>query len=144
MCNIKKEQTNTLLNHENYKTYTLEYFMQQSQNISADKPGSSKIYHDTIMETWRMTIQLEEERVWFLSVFINEDNTLNKFSLDKELASDSHYEFKAEAEIRKELFQKGDEEKFLHEILIAFLKNQSGEKLLAVLRPYITAQYHFD
>ena len=144
MCNNKKEQTDTFLNHEDYKTYTLEYLMQQSQNISEDKPGSSKIYHDTLMETWRMTIQLEEERIWFLSVFINEDSTFKKYSLDRESASDSHYEFRAEAEIRKELYQKGDEEKFLHEILIAFLKNQSGEELLAVLRPYITAQYHFD
>lgn len=144
MCNIKNKQTKTDLNHENYKTYTLEYLMQQSQNVNEYKPGSSKIVHDTCMENWRMRIQLDEERVWFLSVFINEDHTFHKFSLDKEVASDSHYEFKAEAEIRKILYQKGDEDKFLHEILIAFLKNQSGEKLLAVLRPYITAQYHFD
>lgn len=144
MFDDKEKQTNTLVTHENYKTYTLEYLMQQSQNISVHKPGSSKIFHDTSMGNWRMTIQLDEERIWFLSVFVNEDNTLNKFSLDKELASDSHYEFKDEAEIRKKLYQKGDEEKFLHEILISFVKNESGDKLLTLLRPYITAQYHFD
>ena len=144
MCNIKITQTKTVPDHKSYKTYTLEYFMQQSQNINEYKPGSSKIFHDTLMENWRMTIQLDEERVWFLSVFINEDRTFNTYCLDKETASDSHYKFKAEAEIRKILYQKGDEEKFLHEILIAFLKHQSGEKLLAVLRPYITAQWHFD
>lgn len=132
------------LKHKNYKTYTLEYLMQQSQNIHTYKPGSSTVFHDISLKKWRITIQLDEERVWFLSVFINEDNTLDRFSLDEELASDSHYEFLAEAEIRKRLFQKGDEKKFLHEIMIEFVKNQSGNKLLGVLRPYITAQYHLD
>ena len=90
-----------------------------------------------------MRIQLDAKRAWFLSVFISKDNTLDKFSLDQELASDSHYEFKAEEEIKRKLFQKRDEKKFLPEILIKFEAAHSGEALLTTFGPYIAAQYHF-
>ncbi|MCM1307545.1 MAG: hypothetical protein NC223_02990 [Butyrivibrio sp.] len=100
--------------------------------------------YDISLKKWRMKIQLDKARVWFLSVFIKEDNTFSGFSLDEESASDSHYEFKDEAQIRKSLFKEGDEEKYLHEVFIAFVKKQGIKKLFETLQPYITARYHYD
>ena len=144
MSIILRKMADWLIKQDNYKTYTLEYLLHQPRNTGVHKPGSSTVFHDTSINKWRLKIQLDEEQVWFLSVFINENNTLDKFSLDKELASDSHYQFNAEGEIRKALYQKGDEKKYLHEILIKFVKQQGGDKLLTVIYPYITGQYHSD
>ena len=105
--------------------------------------GDRWVWHDRSMNQWRLTVQLEETRYWFLSVFIKEDGTFNKFSLDYEGASDSHYEFASEAEIRDILYQPGDERLLFDEILIRYTAQHSGDALLRLISPYITAQFHF-
>ena len=55
------------------------------------------------MEKWRLRIQLDSKQLWFLSVFVRDDGRFEKYSLDKETANDSHYEFTNEQVIRKNI-----------------------------------------
>ena len=64
--------------------------------------------------------------------------------VDYEGASDSHYEFRNESAVRKALYQDGDEDRFLDEIFIRYIAENSGFRLLDVIEPYITAQFHYD
>ena len=84
--------------------YTLKYLRSLEGKKRNYTVGDRWVWHDRSMNQWRLTVQLEETRYWFLSVFIKEDGTFNKFSLDYEGASDSHYEFTSEAAIRDILF----------------------------------------
>jgi len=117
------------------KTYTLQYIMEHEQDRFC------RVFHDVSIKKWRMTLQLEEKRIWFLSVFFNDDGTFSKFSLDAEYASDSHYEFYAEDKIRELLYQEGDEDRYFHEILIRYVQNQSGSALLSLIEPFITMSF---
>ena len=123
--------------------YTLKYLRSLEGKKRNYTVGDRWVWHDRSMNQWRLTVQLEETRYWFLSVFIKEDGTFNKFSLDYEGASDSHYEFASEAEIRDILYQPGDERLLFDEILIRYVTQHSGDALLRLISPYITAQFHF-
>lgn len=126
------------------KTYTLQYLIAHEQDNEIYLPGSCRVFHDVSIKKWRMTLQLDAERIWFLSVFFNDDGTFSNFSLDEEYASDYHYEFYAEDKIRELLYQKGDEGKYFHEILIRYVKNKSGSDLLSLIDPFITMRFHYD
>ena len=90
-----------------------------------------------------MTVQLDQDREWFLSVFFMEDGKFDKFSLDEETASDSHYEFDDEAAIREMFYMQGDEKRYLDEIFVRCIAEYGGKKLTKLLTPYLTAQYHY-
>ena len=107
-------------------------------------PGRCSVTHDQSLHEWRMKIRLEETRLWFLSVFVNENGTLDKYSLDEEAACDSHYEFINEKKIRRLLYEKGDENRYLHEIFMRYVQKYNGFKLVELIKPYITAQFHYD
>lgn len=132
------------LHHENRRRYTLDYIMAQESHSGERFPGACAVRHDKSMHKWRLQIQLDQERQWLLSVFVHEDGSFDKYSLDREAASDSHYEFQAEQEIRKKLYVSGDENQYFHEILIRYVKEHGGEALRSLIMPYVTAQYHFD
>ena len=85
--------------------YTLKYLLSLEGKKRNYTVGDRWVWHDISMKQWRLTVQLEETRYWFLSVFIKEDGAFNKFSLDYEGASDSHYEFANEAAVRDILYQ---------------------------------------
>ena len=126
-----------------FKKYTLEY-IQSFKGIQREpRVGGRSAWHDVILKKWRLTVQLEETRYWFLSVFINDDGSFDKFSLDEEAASDSHYEFGNEAAVRARLYQPGDEELLLDEILARYVARNGGRALLGVIWPSVTAQFHF-
>lgn len=91
-----------------------------------------------------MRVQLDTQCLWFLSVFIRDDGSLEKYSLDQETASDSHYEFVEEQKIRNRLYIPRDENKYFHEILIRYINEHSGNALLNQIEPYVTAQFHYD
>lgn len=95
------------------------------------------------MGKWHLQIQLDNERLWYLSVFVRDDGSFEKYSLDKEAANDAHYEFVEEQNIRKSLYVSGDENKFFHEVLIRHVKEHSGEALRSQIMPYVTGQFHF-
>lgn len=128
-----------------YKQYTLEYILENKKR-PPERPlsGRCSATYDKTLHNWRITIQLEEKRLWFLSAFINECGTLDKYSLDKEDAFDSHYEFTDEKAIRNLLYEKGDENRYLDEILSRYLKSHSSAELLNLIMPYVTAQFHYD
>lgn len=127
-----------------YRQYTPNYIWDcKNGTRPGSGPGSCRVTHDAPQRQWRMRIQLEEKRLWFLSVFMSEGGALNKYSLDEESASDSHYEFTDEAKIRSLLYEKGDENRYLDEIFIRWLGSHSGKDLLRLIMPYVTAQFHF-
>lgn len=78
-----------------------------------------------------------------MSVFIRDDGIFENYSLDKESANDSHYEFVEEQKIRKNLYISGDENKYFHEILIRYIQEHGGDSLLSQIMPYVTKQFHF-
>lgn len=123
--------------------YTLEYAMAAKSTSGNCVPGACSVRYDSFEEKWHMRIQLDAQRLWFLSVFIRNDGNLEKYALDKEAANDSHYEFVEVQKIRDRLYVPGDEKKYFHEILIRYIREQSGNALLTQIEPYITAQFHY-
>ena len=94
-------------------------------------------------DTWRLTVQLDKAGIWFLSAFIGSDGKLKKYSLDRETANDSHYEFCDEYSIRKIMALPEETESDFADVLIRY-GNQYGEKsMLDVILPFVTKQYHF-
>ena len=108
------------------------------------RAGARRSRHDMTMRKWRLTIQLDDQGIWFLTVFVNDDGSFDKYSLDHEVASDSHYEFRDEKGLRNKIYRPGDENKYLAEVLISYVKIYGGSALLSKLYPFITAQYHYD
>ena len=106
-------------------------------------PGACRVRHDQFMKKWHLQIQLDTEHLWYLSVFVRDDGSFEKYSLDKEAANDSHYEFVEEQKIRKSLHVTDDENKYFHEVLIRYVQAYGGEALLSQIMPYVTEQFHF-
>ena len=93
-----------------------------------------------------MTVQLEPERYWFLSVSFRENGTFDTFSLDYEDANDSHYEFREEQKIRRALYKAGDEELYLHEVLSRFIRENGGGRsggFVLLKQIPVTSSFHF-
>ena len=107
--------------------------------------GSKYAFCDKSMGKTRMIIQLDQKCLWFLSIFFdNRNGELEKYSLDNEGASDSHYEFEDENAVRKLLYNDGDNDKHLEDIFIRVISQSSGYQLVHLIKPYITAQFHYD
>ncbi|MBQ6582237.1 MAG: hypothetical protein IJH77_00265, partial [Mogibacterium sp.] len=142
LLTIPQELPKPVLPPGTVRRYTLDGLLQMKGTEETREPGSMHLWHDVVLKKWRLTIQLDPKRIWFLSVFIRDDGTFDKFSLDEELASDSHYEFDDEDLVRKRLFREGDQDLYLHEILIRCVEEQGGNNLLHYIP--VTASYHFD
>ncbi|MGX8680291.1 MAG: hypothetical protein ACSW8B_02770 [bacterium] len=126
------------------KSYSLDYIKSQENCVMVRRPGGCSSQFDRSLNKWRMRIQLDEQGIWFLSVFVKTNGIFEKYSLDRELAEDSHYEFFDERSIREKLYLPGDENRYFADILIRYVAKHSGEQLLNIIYPYITAQFHFD
>lgn len=124
--------------------YTPDYLLSLNIQPAEQGPGARKLRFDESLHQWQLTVQLDQERLWFLSVFVGEDGGLKKFSLDYEGAADSHYEFTAEKAIRDKLYVPGDEKLYFHDILVRYVKEYGGNALLNQIMPHVTAQYHYD
>lgn len=133
----------TFLSYNQKPQYTLEYIMEQECLSERIAPGACRVRYDQSLEKWHLRIQLDNEHLWYLSVFIRDDGIFEKYSLDKESATDSHYEFVEESKIRTNLYASGDENKYFHEILIRHIHEHGGEALLSRIMPYVTKQFHF-
>ena len=123
--------------------YTLEYLHSLEENKREQCVGNRWVWHDVFLKQWQLKVQLEETAYWFLTVFINDDGTFSRYSLDEEGADDSHYHFINEAAIRKQVYQPGDEQLLLDEILIRYAGSYGGDALLRLIKPHLTAQYHY-
>lgn len=106
--------------------------------------GDCFSYFDISLDKWRLSVQLDDKRIWFLSIFVKSDGSFEKYSLDKELAADSHYEFKDEMAIRKAIYKPDDFRRDFAVILVDYVKTHSGDELLNMIAPFITARFHFD
>lgn len=126
-----------------YKKYNLDYIKSFTGKERTYAVGERYVYHDSVMNEYRLVVQLDETREYFLSVFIREDGSFENYSLDIERASDSHYEFREEDKIREKLYAKGDEGQYLDEIFIRYISQYGGDKLPSLILPYVTAQFHF-
>jgi len=127
-----------------FPAYSLTYIQKYAGKTRENRTGAKIALHDKIIGKWRLRIQLDDNRVWFLSVFVKDNGSFDRYSLDKETASDSHYEFRDEKALRQDIYCHGDENKYLDEVLISYLKKYGVNALVKALTPYITAQYHFD
>lgn len=123
--------------------YTMDYIMAQECRFGERGLGACSVRHDQFMHKWHLQIQLDEEELWYLSVFVYDDGSFEKFSLDKEAAIDSHYEFIEEQKIRNSLYISGDENKYFHDILIRYVQAHGGNALLSHVMPYVTEQFYF-
>lgn len=124
--------------------YTLDYLLALDVPFREQGPGAQALRFEKGQRQWRLTVQLDQERLWFLSVFVTEDGKLKKYALDYEGAADSHYEFTNEKAIREKLCAPGDEALYFHEILIRTVKEWGGNALLTQIMPFVTAQFHYD
>ena len=126
------------------QAYSLAYIRGYEGIKREHHAGARYAWHDKTLGEWRLTIQLDNQGIWFLSVFVKEDGRFEKYSLDYEMASDFHYEFRDEKGLRKKIYSSGDEKKYLAEVLIRYVQTNGGNALLSALHPFITAQYHYD
>lgn len=126
-----------------YPQYTLEYIDAQKRCPEEKRPGGCRVWHDQSEHKWSLQFQLDEEALWFLSVFVRDDGSFDSYWLDEEAADDSHYAFAEEQMIRARLYAAGDENRYFHEILIRFVERHGGGELLSLIEPYITNQLHF-
>lgn len=126
------------------QAYSLAYIRGYEGIKREHHAGARYAWHDKTLGEWRLTIQLDNQGIWFLSVFVKEDGRFEKYSLDYEMASDFHYEFRDEKGLRKKIYSSGDEKKYLAEVLIRYVQMNGGNALLSALHPFITAQYHYD
>ncbi|MDD6046207.1 MAG: hypothetical protein PUC97_02105 [bacterium] len=126
------------------QAYSLAYIQGYEGKEREYRAGARYAWHDKSLGEWRLTIQLDNQGIWFLSVFVKEDGRFEKYCLDYEMASDSHYEFCDEKGLRKRIYSSGDEKKYLAEVLIRYVQTNGGNALLSALHPFITAQYHYD
>lgn len=126
------------------QAYSLAYIRGYEGIKREHHAGARYAWHDKTLGEWRLTIQLDNQGIWFLSVLVKEDGRFEKYSLDYEMASDFHYEFRDEKGLRKKIYSSGDEKKYLAEVLIRYVQMNGGNALLSALHPFITAQYHYD
>ena len=112
----------------------------------AQETGES-IWHDVVLNRYRWTIRLEDSRTAFWSVFLNDSTmAIEKYSLDIETASDSHYEFSyaAEKKLRRALGVPVESLSPTHEILIEHLKTNSWQSLESLAKKFCDQQFHYD
>ena len=123
-----------------FPRYTVWEAMQLSADSGERDIGCKYVSYDTSLGHTRMRIQLDKVHYWFISIFFDSSTgkTL-KYSLDYEGATDKHFEFQYEWPIRKCLYQDGDDEKYIDEILSRYIKEHSGWELQKKLEPFFTA-----
>ena len=115
-----------------------------AKQINDRKPGSRTERHDDLLGKRIVRTQLDEKGVWYVRSFTCDDGTFEMYSLDCERASDSHYEFKDEAGVKKRLAGPEDGDKTLEELMIRFVAEHGGDALVDAIHPFITAQFHYD
>ena len=114
--------------------YTLEYIKQfeREKKFLADEVPT---WYDWAIERWRYRVPIDSNETWYMQVFFKVDGVLDYYSLDEEVAYDSHYSFRISKEDAERLL--GNQETYLHNLMKDFLKSNTGENLKELLEPYI-------
>lgn len=112
------------------------------------------VEYDKFLKHYRKRIPLDENRIYFLSVFYYPDGTIKKYSLDVEAASDSHIEFIpgkediliARMNPRDTKEQAADTLAALVEALTEFVKMHSTYDFIGILRQCDVkySEFHYD
>ena len=131
---------------QGFRVHTL----QEAQSLSTDIPprrvGRKWTFYDQSLGKTRMNIQLDDEALWYLSVFfVNKTGDLEKYSLDHEGGiSETHDEFQDEHSVRKALGAESLNDQYLDELMARYIR-QTGSpmRLKEAIEPYITARFHF-
>ena len=92
-------------------------------------------------EGMRKITQLDLKRIWFLTTYYDKNKKVRKYSLDKETADDSHYEFTDAESICAKI--NDDSDRTFEECLRKYTLENTGEKTLSLIYPYIVAQFHY-
>lgn len=113
--------------------------------------GFAQYREDLSLNQINMQIQLNESRLYFLSVYVNASNGMIKhFSFDIESASDTHFEFDlngAERLINRMISISIDEyanHKSISELMIDYMNSFGETSLINLIRDVATAVFHFD
>lgn len=113
--------------------------------------GSAEYREDISLNQIIMQIKLNENRLYFLSVYVNASNGMIKhFSFDIESASDTHYEFDlngAERLINRMISVSSDEfasRKSISGLMIYYMNSFGESSLIDLIRDVATAVFHFD
>ena len=114
---------------KSYPKYSLDY-IRNCDNEEMEAKGM-QLFHDSILGHQRLIVCLENSRYWFLSVFIKDDGSSVKFSLDYEAADDSHYMFTDEDTVRRRIYKDGDEKLYLHDVFRRYIAETDGRTLLS-------------
>lgn len=137
--------------HEGMDDHFTAFRIQQAQLADVPKPARpDRAWYDRSMDKYRWTVPLEDSRTYFLSMFFGGDKKFLHYSLDVELASDSHYEFTLGGEDNIRPILAGPDAgvtahtKLLHELMADFLKVNRGSLLVEIVEKNCTAQFHYD
>lgn len=132
--------------NQNYKVRTIQEALNLHEN-SKDRPrtGMKSFRYDENLHKVFMTIRLDDSGT--LSLIISFDTRTGKlvdYSLNYNSVMESYYDFINESIIRKNIYRPGDEEKYLDEIFIQYIKDRSEYDLVREVAPYTTRQFHYD
>ena len=104
-------------------------------------------YFDSSIKTYRRIFSLDNEQLFFLSEFSNDQRIIMKYSIDVEKANDSHYEIPVE-EMSKlaGYFQCLNYTDNLLDALSAFFKKNGEKDFIALLKNQGIkyTPFHFD
>lgn len=111
-----------------------------------------KYYHDISLNQINIKIPLDKLRLYFLTVYVNASTGLiNKFSLDVEAASNTHYEFDLSgAEVLRGMCiaRLSDVNRYydksLDNLMKEYLRKCDGSLLESLVSGISTAVFHFD
>lgn len=88
-------------------------------------------YYDVYLGHYRKRISLDDRGLYYLSVFYKQDGTVEKYSLDVEVASDTHIEFAAGGEMK--ILKKLKADVSLPEALAEFMRDNSERSFMNLL-----------
>ncbi|MBR4162517.1 MAG: ADP-ribosylglycohydrolase family protein [Solobacterium sp.] len=139
IAEVAQDYTNSgYLMHEAIGKGKLYHLMEAYAKASGTNQSTKYESHP---EGMRKITQLDLKRIWFLTTYYDKNKKVRKYSLDKETADDSHYEFTDAESIRAKI-NDGSNRTF-EECLRKYTLENSGEKTLSLIYPYIVAQFHY-
>ena len=129
----------------NYKVRTIQEALNLPENSRDYSAGTKSFRYDKSLNMVFMTIRLDDSGTLLLIIsFDTRTGNLKEYSLNYNAEMESYYDFIDESIIRKNIYRPGDEDKYLDEIFIQFIKDRPAYDLVREVAPYTTKQFHYD
>ena len=114
--------------------------------------SNKEYFNDASLNQINMKIPLDEKRLYFLTVYVDDTTGLiKKFSFDIEAAYDTHYEFDVYGaeKLRNSLISRLPDinrniDEALNTLLKEYLNKYNGSLLISLIKSISTAVFHFD